>query len=163
MIPLFAASQMPSPKTECAKPATIYFNIDDTWEGERDAEGNIRSNQKFPNMKGLADYVHSKGLRIGIYSSSGPNTWAGYEGSYGREKKDGRAFAAWGIEYLKYDWCGARLYTDAEMQVVYQKMGDALLQSGRPIVYSLCQYGRSDVWRWGPDVGGNVSHDRRHP
>ena len=135
----------------------IYINIDDTWEGERDAEGNIHSNQKFPNMKALADYVHSKGLRIGIYSSPGPNTCAGYEGSYGHEEQDARAFAAWGIDYLKYDWCGARnLYNDAEMQGVYQKMGDALLQSGRPIVYSLCQYGRSDVWRWGPDVGGNL-------
>jgi alpha-galactosidase len=135
----------------------LYINIDDTWEGARDAQGNIQSNKKFPDMKALADYVHSKGLKLGIYSSPGPNTCAGYEGTYGHEEQDARTFAAWGIDYLKYDWCGARnLYTDDEMQAVYQKMGDALLASGRPIVYSLCQYGRNDVWRWGPDVGGNL-------
>ncbi len=135
----------------------IYINIDDTWEGERDAQGNIQSNKKFPDMKALADYVHGKGLKLGIYSSPGPNTCAGYEGSYGHEAQDARTYAAWGIDYLKYDWCGARnLYSDEEMQAVYQKMGDALRASGRPIVYSLCQYGRDDVWKWGPAVGGNL-------
>ena len=134
-----------------------YINIDDTWEGERDASGNITSNKKFPDMRALADYVHAKGLKLGIYSSPGPNTCAGYEGSYGHEEQDARTWAAWGIDYLKYDWCGARaLYTDAEMPAVYQKMGEALLATGRPIVYSLCQYGRNDVWKWGPDVGGNL-------
>jgi alpha-galactosidase len=134
-----------------------YINIDDTWEGGRDAQGNIVSNKKFPDMKALADYVHGKGLKLGIYSSPGPNTCAGYEGSYGHEVQDARTFAAWGIDYLKYDWCGARaLYTDDEMPAVYQKMGDALLVSGRPIVFSLCQYGRLDVWKWGLDVGGNL-------
>jgi alpha-galactosidase len=108
-------------------------------------------------MKALADYVHSKGLKIGIYSSPGPNTCAGYEGSYGHEDQDARTYAAWGIDYLKYDWCGARnLYADEEMQPIYQKMGDALLKSGRPILYSLCQYGRADVWKWAPEVGGNA-------
>ena len=135
----------------------VYINIDDTWEGYRDKDGNITTNKKFPDMKGLADYVHSKGLKIGIYSSPGPNTCAGYEGSYGHEEQDARTFAKWGIDYLKYDWCGARtLYTDEEMPAVYQKMGEALLKAGRPIVYSLCQYGRHDVWKWGPDVGGNL-------
>src|SRR5258707_855744 len=135
----------------------IYVNIDDTWEAERDSKGNIQTNKKFPDMKALADYVHGKGLKLGIYSSPGPNTCAGYEGSYGHEDQDARTYAAWGIDYLKYDWCGARnLYTDEEMQPVYQKMGDALLATGRPIVYSLCQYGRMDVWKWGPDVGGNL-------
>jgi alpha-galactosidase len=135
----------------------IYINIDDTWEAERDAKGNILTNRKFPDMKALADHVHSKGLKLGIYSSPGPNTCAGYEGSYGHEEQDARTYAAWGIDYLKYDWCGARnIYTDEEMQAVYQKMGDALLAAGRPIVYSLCQYGRQDVWKWGPDVGGNL-------
>jgi alpha-galactosidase len=134
-----------------------YINIDDTWEGNRDAQGNITTNSKFPDMKGLADYVHSKGLKLGIYSSPGPNTCAGYEGSYGHEVQDAKTFAAWGIDYLKYDWCGARnLYTDDEMPAVYQIMGDALLATGRPIVYSLCQYGRLDVWKWGADVGGNL-------
>src|SRR2546426_2227628 len=135
----------------------LYINIDDTWEGERDARGNIQTNKKFPDMKALADYVHSKGLKIGIYSSPGPNTCAGYEGSYGHEEQDARTYAAWGIDYLKYDWCGARnIYRDDEMQAVYQKMGDALLRCGRPILYSLCQYGRAEVWKWGADVGGNA-------
>ena len=135
----------------------VYINIDDTWEGERDPKGNIQTNKKFPDMKALADYVHAKGLKIGIYSSPGPNTCAGYEGTYGHEDQDARSYAAWGIDYLKYDWCGARnLYTDDEMQAVYQKMGDALRAAGRPIVFSLCQYGRADVWKWGPEVGGNL-------
>jgi alpha-galactosidase len=134
-----------------------YINIDDTWEGGRDAQGNIQTNKKFPDMKALADYVHGKGLKLGIYSSPGPNTCAGYEGTYGHEEQDARTYAAWGIDYLKYDWCGARnLYTDEEMQAVYQIMGDALRKTKRPIVYSLCQYGRQDVWKWGADVGGNL-------
>jgi alpha-galactosidase len=135
----------------------LYVNIDDTWEGERDSQGNIQTNKKFPDMKALADYVHRKGLKLGIYSSPGPNTCAGYEGSYGHEEQDARTYAAWGIDYLKYDWCGARnLYTDEEMPAVYQKMGDALRKVRRPIVYSLCQYGRLDVWKWGAEVGGNL-------
>jgi len=135
----------------------VYVNIDDTWEGPRDAQGNITTNLKFPNMKALADYVHSKGLKIGIYSSPGPKTCAGYEGSYGHEEQDAKTYAAWGIDYLKYDWCSAEriyAYVPADMQAVYQKMGDALLKSGRPIVYSLCEYGRADVW--GEKVGGNL-------
>jgi alpha-galactosidase len=135
----------------------IYVNIDDTWEGPRDAKGNITTNNKFPDMKALADYVHSKGLKIGIYSSPGPYTCAGYEGSYGHEEQDAKTWAAWGIDYLKYDWCSAgRIYKEADMHAVYQKMGDALRASGRPIVYSLCQYGRADVWNWGPEVSGNL-------
>ncbi len=135
----------------------IYVNIDDTWEGMRDANGNITSNKKFPDMKGLADYVHSKGLKIGIYSSPGPKTCAGYEGSYGHEEQDAKTWAAWGIDYLKYDWCSAgRIYKDEDMHAVYQIMGDALRKTGRPIVYSLCQYGRADVWTWGPEVSGNL-------
>ena len=139
------------------KAGYIYINIDDTWEGPRDANGNITSNLKFPDMKALSDYVHSKGLKIGIYSSPGPKTCAGYEGSYGHEEQDAKTFATWGIDYLKYDWCSAdRIYKDQEMQPVYQKMGDALHKAGRPIVYSLCQYGRNDVWKWGGKVGGNL-------
>src|SRR5438445_1459621 len=135
----------------------LYINIDDTWEGTRDEKGIIRTNSKFPDMKALADYVHGKGLKLGIYSSPGPKTCAGYEGSYGHEEDDARTYAAWGIDYLKYDWCGAgRIYKDDEMQAVYQKMGDALQATGRPIVFSLCQYGRNNVWTWGPEVGGNL-------
>src|SRR5438445_4373808 len=110
----------------------IYVNIDDTWEGERDAQGNILTNKKFPDMKALADYVHSKGLKLGICSSAGPNTCAGYEGSYGHEEQDARTYAAWGIDDLKYDWCGARtLYSDEEMPALYQIMGHALLKTKR--------------------------------
>jgi alpha-galactosidase len=119
----------------------VYVNIDDTWEGDkRDSLGRITTNSKFPDMKALADYVHSKGLKLGIYSSPGPTTCAGYLGSYGHEEQDARTYAEWGIDYLKYDWCGARtLYRDEDMPAIYQIMGDALLKTGRPILYSLCQ------------------------
>ena len=83
----------------------VYVNIDDTWEGQRDASGVLHSNSKFPDMKALADYVHSKGLKIGIYSSPGPKTCAGYEASYGHEEQDAQLYASWGIDYLKYDLC----------------------------------------------------------
>jgi alpha-galactosidase len=135
----------------------VYINIDDTWEGVRDSNGNLGSNKKFPDMKALADYVHSKGLKFGIYSSPGPRTCAEYPGSYGHEEQDAKVFAAWGIDYLKYDWCGARMiYTSDALQPVYQKMGDALLKSGRPIMYSLCEYGNGKVESWGANVGGNL-------
>ncbi|MBV9158046.1 MAG: glycoside hydrolase family 27 protein [Acidobacteriaceae bacterium] len=135
----------------------IYINIDDSWEGERDAQGNITTNKKFPDMKALADYVHSKGLKLGIYSSPGPKTCGGWEGSYGHEEQDAKSYAAWGIDYLKYDWCSAgAIYKDADLRPVYQKMGDALQATGRPIVYSLCEYGKGDVWKWGALVGGNL-------
>jgi len=138
----------------------IYINIDDTWELGRDERGNIVPNKKFPDMKALADYVHSKGLKIGIYSSPGPKTCAGYVGSYGHEVQDAKAYAAWGIDYLKYDLCSdLEIYKDdaPTLQAIYQQMGDALLATGRPIVYSLCEYGRGDVWTgWGTKVGGNL-------
>ncbi len=135
----------------------VYVNIDDTWQGERDGQGNIHANKKFPDMKALAGYVHGKGLKIGIYSSPGPYTCAGYEGSYGHEEQDARTYAAWGFDYLKYDWCSAsNIYKDEDMHAVYQKMGDALQASGRSIVYSLCQYGRADVWKWAPGASGNL-------
>lgn len=135
----------------------VYVNIDDTWEGGRDAEGNIIPNKKFPDMKALADYVHGRGLKLGIYSSPGARTCGGYEGSYGHEEQDAKTFAAWGIDYLKYDWCSAaRVYQDADLRAAYQKMGAALARSGRPIVYSLCEYGTGDVWTWGPKVGANL-------
>jgi len=143
----------------------IYVNIDDTWEGQRDEQGNILANSKFPDMKALANYVHGKGLKLGIYSSPGPKTCAGYEGSYGHEGQDAATFAKWGIDYLKYDLCGLRDLmktagsAEAEHQMMvdaYTKMHNALLKTGRPIVYSLCQYGDDAVWRWGASVGGNL-------
>jgi alpha-galactosidase len=135
----------------------VYVNIDDGWQGRRDADGRLRPNARFPDMKALADYVHSRGLKLGIYSSPGPRTCAYYEGSFGHEEQDARTFAEWGIDYLKYDWCSARaIYTEAEMRAVYQKMAEALRATGREIVYSLCQYGLADVWRWGAAAGGNL-------
>jgi alpha-galactosidase len=135
----------------------LYINIDDGWQGQRDANGVLQANPHFPDMKALADYVHSKGLKLGIYSSPGPRTCGGYEGSYGHEELDARTWAAWGIDYLKYDWCTAsRVWTNAEMRAVYQKMGEALQQTGREIIYSLCQYGLAEVEDWGPLVGGNL-------
>jgi len=83
----------------------VYVNIDDTWEGQRDANGVLHANEKFPDMKALADYVHSKGLKIGIYSSPGPQTCARFEGSYGHEEQDAKLYAEWGFDYLKYDLC----------------------------------------------------------
>ncbi len=145
----------------------IYVNIDDTWEGKRDAQGNIQTNSKFPDMKGLADYVHSKGLKLGIYSSPGPKTCAGYPGSYGHEAQDAKTYASWGIDYLKYDLCSfipiMQKQSNGDPQkafeiekAAYQKMHKALEATGRPIVFSMCQYGWNDVWKWGPDVGGNL-------
>ena len=143
----------------------VYINIDDTWEGERDAQGVIHTNSKFPDMKALADYVHSKGLKLGIYSSPGSKTCAGFEGSLGHEEQDAQTYAGWGIDYLKYDLCGLREQMkaapspEAAHQIMidaYLKMKHALEKTGRPIVYSLCQYGNDAVWRWAPSVGGNL-------
>lgn len=135
----------------------IYINIDDTWESTRDEKGNMRTNSKFPDMTALANYVHGKGLKLGIYSSPGPKTCAGYEGSFQHEEQDAKSYAAWGIDYLKYDWCSAaRVYDPAAMPAAYARMGLALLNSGRQIVYSLCQYGLEDVGDWGAKVGGNL-------
>jgi len=134
----------------------IYLNIDDTWEGERDKNGVIHPNQKFPDMKALADYVHSRGLKLGIYSSPGPKTCAGFEGSLGHEEQDAQTYAQWGIDYLKYDWCQQPPASVEHMKTAYTKMHDALAKTGRPIVLSLCQYGWNKVWQWGPSVGGNL-------
>jgi alpha-galactosidase len=135
----------------------VYVNIDDTWEAGRDSEGNIQTNSKFPDMKALADYVHGKGLKLGIYSSPGPKTCARYEGSFQHEQQDAKTYAGWGIDYLKYDWCsGSSVYDYHSMPAVYAKMGQALQASGRPIVYSLCQYGVLNGPKWGASVGGNL-------
>jgi alpha-galactosidase len=136
-----------------------YVNIDDAWEGRRDEQGRITSNEKFPDMKALANYVHSKGLKLGIYSSPGKKTCADYEGSYGHEAQDAQTYANWGIDLLKYDWCS---YKDIagdeslpELKKPYEVMRKALDASGPDIVFSLCQYGKGDVWKWGQSVGGN--------
>ena len=148
----------------------IYVNLDDTWEGKRDAQGVLHTNERFPDMKALGDYIHARGLRFGIYSSPGAKTCGGYEGSLGHEVQDAKMYAAWGVDYLKYDLCSFRDEMkkakaqhsddpDAErnlMIAAYRKMGDALRATGRPIVYSLCQYGDDQPWKWGPDVGANL-------
>jgi alpha-galactosidase len=146
----------------------IYVNIDDTWQGERDASGMLHANAKFPDMKALADYVHSKGLKIGIYSSPGAKTCGGYEGSLGHEEQDAQLYAGWGFDYLKYDLCSFRgdvmkkqAPNDkaAQMRLMiaaYAKMDKALKATGRPIVFSFCQYGWDAVWEWGPSVGSNL-------
>jgi alpha-galactosidase len=133
----------------------LYVNIDDCWQGKRDAQGFISPNAKFPDMKALADYVHSKGLKLGIYSSPGPRTCGKYEGSFGHEQQDAQRYAEWGIDYLKYDYCSFRGDVPAQI-AAYTKMREALEKTGRPIVFSLCQYGMDRVWTWGPSVGGNL-------
>jgi alpha-galactosidase len=135
----------------------VYVNIDDTWEGERAADGSLQTNAKFPDMKALADYVHSKGLKIGIYSGPGYKTCAGFEGSYMHEEQDARTWAAWGIDYLKYDWCSASaVYHRDDMAPAYKKMALALRATKRPIIFSLCQYGWLNVGEWGAAAGGNL-------
>jgi alpha-galactosidase len=132
-----------------------YVNVDDCWEGARDANGYIQPNEKFPNMKALGDYIHSKGLKFGIYSSPGPKTCAKREGSYGHEQQDAESYAKWGVDYLKYDWCSARdVYKPAEYPGAFRKMHDALVRTGRPIVYSI--HGRGPVWEWAAKSGANL-------
>ena len=130
----------------------VYINIDDCWQGKRDEKGFIHPNENFPDMKALGDYVHSKGLKLGLYSSPGPKTCAGYEGSFGHEEQDAQTYADWGVDYLKYDWCSAK----GDQRAAYARMHEALRKTGRPIVYSLCQYGMERVWSWGASVGGNL-------
>jgi len=148
-----------------------YVNIDDCWMimpgstnaeigGEpRNPDGTIRTNKRFPDMKALSDYIHGKGLKFGIYTSPGPKTCADFEGSYRHEEQDARTFAAWGVDFLKYDWCS---YSEvapgkgvADHQLPYRKMGAILAGLERDIVFNLCQYGMSDVWKWGQEVGGH--------
>jgi alpha-galactosidase len=135
----------------------VYLTIDDTWEGRRDASGVLHANEKFPDMKALADYLHSKGLKLGIYSGPGLRTCQRLEASYGHEEIDAKTWAAWGVDYLKYDWCVSNgVYGPEEMPAAYQKMANALRSTGRPIVFSLCQYGWLNVGEWGAAAGGNL-------
>lgn len=168
-----------------------YIHIDGGWEGERDASGVLHPNQNFPDMKALGDYIHSKGLKFGLYTGPGPRTCAGAPASYGHEAQDAKMFASWGVDYLKYDLCsfreimaqqsGAKIEDTANsgsaagyakimaqepeevvekgnavMEAAYEKMHQALVDTGRPIVFSMCQYGEAKVWEWGPRVGGNM-------
>jgi alpha-galactosidase len=138
-----------------------YVNIDDGWEAEhRAADGSIVPNAKFPDMKALADYVHSLGLKLGIYSSPGPQTCGGYLGSWQHEAQDAGSYNSWGIDYLKYDWCSYSSIAGAAPTLdTYKKpyavMREALNGVHRDIVFSFCQYGMGDVWTWGAAIGGN--------
>lgn len=137
-----------------------YINIDDGWEDKHNEQGQILTNKKFPDMKGLCDYVHSLGLKIGIYSSPGPWTCGRFAGSYNYEAQDAKSYADWGIDYLKYDWCS---YGDIapkqpsldDFKKPYILMKQELQKNKRDIVFSLCQYGMGDVWKWGAEIGAN--------
>jgi alpha-galactosidase len=146
-----------------------YVNIDDCWMNApehfdekrigplRDGDGNILSNYYFPDMKGMVDHIHSKGLKAGLYSSPGPLTCAGFSGSFEYEEQDAQLFATWEFDFLKYDWCSYRAKDNSldEMKKPYIKMGDILKKQNRDIVLNICQYGRGDVWKWGREVGGH--------
>ena len=132
-----------------------YLVVDDCWEGERDARGNIQADpRRFPSGIGaLADYVHAQGLKFGIYSDAGDRTCQGRSGSRGREFQDAQQYARWGVDYLKYDWCHAE---SLEVRAAYETMGDALRATGRPIVFSVCEWGTHKPWLWAASVGGNL-------
>ena len=159
-------------KSGLADHGWTYINIDDYWQvnpksndptlhgPERKPDGTISPNSRFPDMKALADYIHAHGLKAGLYSSPGPYTCGGCTGSYQHEEQDAQQYAAWGFDYLKYDWCSYRnIYKKEEgvdgMKKPYRLMADALGKSGRDIVFSFCQYGTGDVWKWGAATGGN--------
>ncbi len=129
-----------------------YINIDDCWHGERDKDGFIQVDAtKFPHgMKYLADYLHGKGLKLGIYSDAGTATCGSMPGSLGHEYQDALQYARWGVDYLKYDWCNT---TNINPQGAYQLISDALRASGRPIFLSMCEWGNSHPWRWARDIG----------
>lgn len=132
------------------------LNMEVGWTGQRDADGRLHANAKFPNMKALCDYIHSLGLKVGICTSPGPYDCIGYVGSMNHEVQDAGTFAEWGIDFIKHDACSARAVYPNDSRRLYQKMGEALAACGRPILYALCQYGEADVWTWGASVGGNM-------
>jgi alpha-galactosidase len=129
-----------------------YIVIDDCWQVSRDENGNIvPDGQRFPSgMKALGDYIHSKGLKFGIYSDAGEKTCAGRPGSMGHEYQDALMYAGWGVDYLKYDWCHAGKRNAEE---AYSTMRDALKAAGRPIVFSMCEWGTAKPWLWAADTG----------
>ena len=140
-----------------------YINIDDAWEAaERLPDGSITTNEKFPDIKGLSDWLHGNGLRLGIYSSPGDHTCGSYLGTLGHEQQDAETWNSWGIDYLKYDWCGySKVFAASPDKSVaayvrpYLKMEQYLRAQPRDIFYSLCQYGMADVWTWGHAVDAN--------
>jgi alpha-galactosidase len=148
-----------------------FVDIDDAWQRKpdsadgvfakpvRDPDGNILPNSRFPNMARLTEYIHSLGLKAGIYTSPGPTTCAGAEGSYHHEEADAHQFAKWGFDLLKYDMCSYGDLINEKTQAEYEKpyilMGKILKGLDRDVVFNLCQYGKGDVWKWGRQDGGN--------
>ncbi len=132
-----------------------YVVIDDCWQGARDSAGNIQPDpEKFPSgIKALSDYVHSKGLLLGIYSDAGTMTCGKRPGSRGHEYQDAKQYAAWGVDYLKYDWCYSGTQDGPSS---YRTMADALREAGRPIVFSACEWGTNRPWLWGAGQGANL-------
>jgi alpha-galactosidase len=130
----------------------IYLNMDDCWHGERDADGFVQPDPKtFPSgIEALADYVHSKGMKLGIYSDAGRKTCAGRTGSFGHEYQDALQYARWGIDYLKYDWCSSE---NINPRGAYALMRDALRAAGRPIFFSMCEWGSNKPWEWAENIG----------
>ena len=130
----------------------VYINIDDCWHGDRDSLGFIHpDNKRFPSgMKALADYIHSKGLKLGIYSDAGSQTCGGRPGSRGYEFQDAQTYAKWGVDYLKYDWCNTE---GLQAQGAYKTIAAALKKAGRPVVLSICEWGGSKPWTWAKNVG----------
>ena len=141
-----------------------YINIDDAWQAaERGPDGTLLPNDRFPDIAALGDWLHAKGLKLGIYSSPGNLTCGKYLGSLGHEQQDADTWNAWGVDYLKYDLCGYRdllkempSVGKEEHMKPYLVMNEALKKQPRDIVYSICQYGHSDVWTWGEEAGGNL-------
>jgi len=129
-----------------------YVNIDDCWQVSRDASGTIVADPtRFPEgMKALADHVHSKGLKLGLYTDAGTGTCEKRPGSLNHEDQDAKTYASWGIDYVKIDWCNSE---GLDPEVQYAKFRDALARSGRPIVFSICNWGVKTPWRWGPTTG----------
>ncbi len=138
----------------------VYLNLDDGWHGERDEKGFIQEDRaKFPSgIKALADYLHSKGIKLGLYSDAGDFTCACYAGSHGYEYQDALTYARWGVDYLKYDWCFTK---DVNAKGVYILMRNALGKAGRPIFFSMCEWGTSKPWEWASDVSHSwrTTHD----
>ena len=163
-----------------------YVNIDDCWMNApknkdprrvgplRDEQGNIIPNKYFPDMKQLTDYIHGKGLKAGIYTSPGPLTCGGFTGAWQHEEQDARQFAAWGFDFLKYDWCSYGQLAGKKVnlegyQKPYRKMGEILKSLDRDMVFNLCQYGMGEVWKWGGEVdahswrtGGDLGFELDH-
>ena len=148
-------------KNDLHRQGYTYINIDDVWEArERDPNGDLPTNEKFPDMVGLVDYIHRLGLKAGLYSSPRPATCQGLPASYQHEERDARRWARWGFDYLKYDWCSysriAPNPTAEDRKAPYRLMGNILKTLDRDVVFSVCQYGAGNVWEWGNEVGGHL-------